>query len=140
MTIPMVARMQGFPDDWRFEGSKTHAYRQVGNALPPPLAEAWPNKYVAHLPRSLCSVGTPRLGRLARKGSIPSTGCCFELKRQRRGLPLTSPLSEWLCIWFDHPGPVQPVPPLATLPEAMAGVTHLSWLLRVTHPCRIRAK
>ena len=39
LTIPMVARLQGFPDRWVFEGSKTHAYRQVGNALPPPLAE-----------------------------------------------------------------------------------------------------
>ena len=36
----MVARLQGFPADWRFEGSKTHAYRQVGNALPPQLAQA----------------------------------------------------------------------------------------------------
>lgn len=34
LTVPMVARLQGFPDDWKFSGSKTHAYRQVGNALP----------------------------------------------------------------------------------------------------------
>ena len=40
LTIPMVARLQGFPADWRSEGTKTHAYRQVGNALPPQLAEA----------------------------------------------------------------------------------------------------
>lgn len=38
LTIPMVARLQGFPDDWKFEGPKTHAYRQVGNALPVKLA------------------------------------------------------------------------------------------------------
>ena len=38
LTIPMVARLQSFPDDWRFVGSKTHAYRQVGNALPVRLA------------------------------------------------------------------------------------------------------
>ena len=36
----MVARLQGFPDDWQFHGRKTHAYRQVGNAFPPPVAEA----------------------------------------------------------------------------------------------------
>jgi len=38
LTLPMVARLQSFPDDWTFAGSKTHAYRQVGNALPVRLA------------------------------------------------------------------------------------------------------
>ncbi|MBV8799847.1 MAG: DNA (cytosine-5-)-methyltransferase [Alphaproteobacteria bacterium] len=38
LTVPMVARLQSFPDDWRFSGSKTNAYRQVGNALPVRLA------------------------------------------------------------------------------------------------------
>lgn len=40
LTVPMVARLQGFTDDWRFSGKKTPAYRQVGNAFPPPVAEA----------------------------------------------------------------------------------------------------
>jgi DNA (cytosine-5)-methyltransferase 1 len=40
LTIPMVARIQGFPDDWKFTGKKTNAYRQVGNAFPPPVAFA----------------------------------------------------------------------------------------------------
>lgn len=38
LTIPMVSRLQSFPSDWKFAGSKTHAYRQVGNALPVQLA------------------------------------------------------------------------------------------------------
>lgn len=38
LTVPMVARLQSFPDDWKFAGAKTHAYRQVGNALPVKLA------------------------------------------------------------------------------------------------------
>jgi len=40
LTIRMVARIQGFPDDWHFCGKKTPAYRQVGNAFPPPVAQA----------------------------------------------------------------------------------------------------
>lgn len=40
LTPRMVARVQGFPDDWRFTGRKTSAYRQIGNAFPPPVAKA----------------------------------------------------------------------------------------------------
>jgi len=40
LTNEMVARIQGFPPDWVFTGSKTNVYRQIGNAFPPPIAEA----------------------------------------------------------------------------------------------------
>lgn len=40
LTTRMVARIQGFPDEWLFAGGKTAAYRQIGNAFPPPVARA----------------------------------------------------------------------------------------------------
>jgi DNA (cytosine-5)-methyltransferase 1 len=40
LTVQMAALVQGFPQDWCFWGKKTPAYRQVGNAFPPPVAEA----------------------------------------------------------------------------------------------------
>jgi len=40
LTVKMAALLQGFPSDWEFAGKKTQSYRQVGNAFPPPVAEA----------------------------------------------------------------------------------------------------
>lgn len=40
LTVQMAALLQGFPPEWRIQGRKTAAYRQVGNAFPPPVAAA----------------------------------------------------------------------------------------------------
>jgi DNA (cytosine-5)-methyltransferase 1 len=40
LTLNMAAAVQGFPPGWQFCGGKTAAYRQIGNAFPPPVARA----------------------------------------------------------------------------------------------------
>lgn len=40
LTVKMAALVQGFPSEWKITGKKTPAYRQVGNAFPPPVAKA----------------------------------------------------------------------------------------------------
>jgi DNA (cytosine-5)-methyltransferase 1 len=49
LTPRMTARIQGFPDEWQIFGRKTAAYRQIGNAFPPPVAAAVAGQILAAL-------------------------------------------------------------------------------------------
>ena len=40
VSVRECARSQGFPDTFHFEGTIQNKHRQVGNAVPPPLAYA----------------------------------------------------------------------------------------------------
>jgi DNA (cytosine-5)-methyltransferase 1 len=51
LTTAQAALLQGFPPEWTFAGGKTSRYRQVGNALPAPVAKAVGRGLVQALPR-----------------------------------------------------------------------------------------
>lgn len=59
LTVRMAARIQGFSDDWQFSGKKTSAYRQIGNAFPPPVARAVGTQIAA----ALNAAAKPKLKR-----------------------------------------------------------------------------
>jgi DNA (cytosine-5)-methyltransferase 1 len=59
-----LALLQGFPPGWSFTGTKTARCRQIGNAFPPPVAEA--------VGRSLAEVLTlARTGRRPMRAALP---------------------------------------------------------------------
>lgn len=67
VTVREMARLHGFPDWFRFNATKWHGARQIGNAVPPPLARAVANKVINALgitpaqPNKLLSLGNEAL-------------------------------------------------------------------------------
>jgi len=60
LTLRMTARIQGFPDHWQFAGKKTAAYRQIGNAFPPPVAFAVAKRIREAIEGSATKIGSMR--------------------------------------------------------------------------------
>jgi DNA (cytosine-5)-methyltransferase 1 len=70
VTVREMARLHGFPDWFRLQETKWHGARQVGNAVPPPLARAVAGEVIKALgltPRTLSKaipLGDPALLRM----------------------------------------------------------------------------
>jgi DNA (cytosine-5)-methyltransferase 1 len=54
VTVREMARLHGFPDWFRFHATKWHGARQIGNAVPPPLARAVAVQVIAALGDQKC--------------------------------------------------------------------------------------
>lgn len=67
VTVREMARLHGFPDWFRFNVTKWHGARQIGNAVPPPLAYAVATQILKALnfeqiqPNEVMSLGNPQL-------------------------------------------------------------------------------
>ena len=67
VTVREMARLHGFPDWFRFHVTKWHGARQIGNAVPPPLARAIAGKVAEALganparPERPIALGDPAL-------------------------------------------------------------------------------
>lgn len=65
VTVREMARLHGFPDWFRFHSTKWHGARQIGNAVPPPMARAIAAEVMRSLdkvparPQKIVSLGDP---------------------------------------------------------------------------------
>ncbi|WP_192563150.1 DNA cytosine methyltransferase [Pseudomonas gozinkensis] len=70
VTVREMARLHGFPDWFRFNETKWHGARQIGNAVPPPLARAVAGQVMVAMgvkpnrPEQKINLGATRLLRM----------------------------------------------------------------------------
>jgi DNA (cytosine-5)-methyltransferase 1 len=90
ITVREMARLHGFPDWFRFNGTKWHGARQIGNAVPPPLARAVAAevlKAMCYKPKKatgLIPLGDPNLLRMSTAEAATYWGVANPINNRNR--------------------------------------------------------
>ena len=90
ITVREMARLHGFPDWFRFHETKWHGARQIGNAVPPPMARAIASSIVGALgatpqrPKQVLRLGDPKLLRMDLSAASRFLGVPVPLRRRDR--------------------------------------------------------
>jgi len=91
ITVREMARLHGFPDWFRFHQTKWHGARQIGNAVPPPLARAVALevgralRYAPRRPEEAIELGDPTLLRMGMSEAAGYFGVPISIgKRDRK--------------------------------------------------------
>ena len=113
----MVARLQGWQDDWgwRFSGRKTARYRQIGNAFPPPVAE----EVGSAIRRALEHTGAPDAAAAGQGAYVHDP--VFRVLRSRADFLTARQIAELAAAFAGAGGTVQ-----VSERDAAAGSTGLS--------------
>jgi len=90
VTVREMARLHGFPDWFRFHATKWHGARQIGNAVPPPLARAVAKSLLEAMnskpsrPNRVVSLGDEKLLRMDMKAASAYWGVEVPIGRRNK--------------------------------------------------------
>ena len=90
ITVREMARLHGYPDWFRFNETKWHGAREIGNSVPPPMARAVASSVIAALgivparPRSVVALGDASLLRMNPSSAAAYWGVANPISRRNR--------------------------------------------------------